>query len=198
MTLNSYRIRCLCSCHFVLFMSLMHFLILLLNYLSWCLSPFAVFLLFSMCFLISSSPSLIFSFLLFCDLSTSPVIFASSFVAAAFASSPGLYAAAAFVPSPIFFAAEVFASSPNLGAAAAFASSPRLRVAEASATSLPSACSVSAAAAFESSFKWCAAATSATTPPSACSNSVEYSVIVGFYAVAAVSASCLIFLSGSA
>ena len=59
---------------FSFFFSLMHFLILLLNSLNWFLSPFAVFLPSSMSFLISSSPSLIFSFLLFCDLGTYPVV----------------------------------------------------------------------------------------------------------------------------
>ena len=82
------RIRCN-FCLFVLFFHLMHVLSFCSITLSWCMFPFAVLLLSTMSCLISSFPSLISSFLLFCDLGTSPVISAFSFVAAAFASSPG-------------------------------------------------------------------------------------------------------------
>ena len=90
MPLNSSRIRCIIQFRFVLFLSLMHFLTFLFNSFSWCLSPFIVSRHTSMSLLISSFPSLVFSFLFSCDLDRTSVLFAFSLDAAApaFVSSP--------------------------------------------------------------------------------------------------------------
>ena len=192
----------------------MHFLIFLLNSFSWCFSRLS-----SMSVLISSSPSMVFSFLFSCELDITSVLSAFSLdaAAAAFVSSPPLRVAVASGASLL--------TACSVSAAAAFVSSFEGRAAASSTTSLSSACSNSLAAAFASSFKWCAAsafttslpdrvlaaaaafassfqlgnaATSASITPSACFDIFKDYVIFGFCVVAAISASCLIFLSSSA
>ena len=119
---ESSKNRCIFSCRFVLFRSLMHFLILLLNS-------------FSLCFLLSqcfASPQWVFwshrllhwSFHFFCscDLDLTSVLSAFSLAAAAFVSSPRLRVAVASatnllsasttsLPDRVFTAAVAFVSS---------------------------------------------------------------------------------------